>query len=268
MAITTNLGAPAKTVFIDTEQALHRYVLVNPAAAAAPVTPVNIYGVQDATPGVPAPKKTFEGFQHGGRGERRRIELQFETTFDIKIFLKDALEFIPAILGKTWGTGGIYGLPLAFRDIPLINYEGIYRLPDGVTHAGSYIAPDLRLKSLSPNFGADGHIVTLPFYTKFLPFPLKAGCEMVYDVFTADGSSLNYTLSSTPLDITDVSVLDNLPDLGWVLDNCVYVKVRASGEDTAVLQTSGIQITGTDLAFTTAPAAGSKIEVYYAKATA
>ncbi len=267
MSLTDNLGAPVKEVFIDNENALHRYTLVNPAAAAAPVTPVDIYGVQDVTPGAVTYKKTFEGFQQGGRGERRKIKLQPEYNVDVKIFLKDALALVPALLGRTWGVGGDYGMPLAFEDKPLVNLESIYRLPSSV-HAGSYICPDLILKEFSPNFGNDGHIVTLPFYSKFLPFPIKAGNEMVYDVFTADGSSLNYTLSATPLDITDVVARPNLPDLGWVLDNCVYVKVRASGADIATLQTSGFQITGTDLAFTVAPAAGSKIEVYYAKATA
>lgn len=267
MSLTDNLGAPVKEVFIDNENALHRYTLVNPAAAAAPVTPVDIYGVQDVTPGSVSYKKTIEGFQQGGRGERRKINLRPEYNVDVKIFLKDALVLVPALLGQTWGAGGVYGMPLAFEDKPLFNLESVYRLPSGV-HAGSHICPDLILKEFSPNFGNDGHIVTLPFYSKFLPFPAKAGVEMVYDVFTADGSSLNYTLSSTPLDITDVVTRPNLPDLGWVLDNCVYVKVRASGADIATLQMAGFQITGADLAFTAAPAAGSKIEVYYAKATA
>ncbi len=267
MSLTDNLGAPVKEVFIDNENALHRYTLVNPATAAAPVVPVDIYGVQDVTPGAVSYKKTFEGMQQGGRGERRKIMLQPEYNVDVKIFLKDALTLVPALLGQTWGAGGVYGMPLAFEDKPLINLESAYRLPSGV-HAGSYICPDLILKDWAPNFGNDGHIVTLPFYSKFLPFPAKGGVEMVYDIFTADGSSLNYTLSSTPLDITDVTARPNLADLGWVLDNCVYLKVRAAGADIATLQTTGIQLTGTSLAFTTAPAAGSRIEVYYAKATA
>lgn len=267
MSLTDNLSAPVKEVFIDNENALHRYTLVNPAAAAAPVTPVDIYGVQDVTPGAVSYKKTFEGMQQGGRGERRKIMLQPEYNVDIKLYLKDALALVPALLGQTWGAGGHYGIPLAFEDKPLINLESIYRLPSG-THAGSLVCPDLILKDFAPNFGSDGHITTLPFYSKFLPFEMKAGAEMVYDVFAADGSSLNYTLSATPLNIVDVSERANMADLGWVLDNCVYVKVRAASADIATLQTSGFQITGTDLAFTVAPAAGTKIEVYYAKATA
>lgn len=266
MSITTNLGAPVKEVFIDSEQALHRYTLIN-AAAAAPVAPVNIYGVQDVTPGGVTFKKTFEGFQQGGRGERRKIEMLPEYNVDIKIFHKDALTLVPAILGQSWGTD-MYAIPLAFKDVPLINLESIYRLPDGATHAGSLVCPDLILKSYAPNFGADGHILTLPFYSKFLPFELKGGYEMVYDVFSADGSAVAFTISATPIAAVDVSDFSNLSDLGWVLDNAIYVKVRASGADTAVLQTSGITLTGTTLTFTTAPAAGSRVEIYYVKATA
>ncbi len=262
-----NLGAPDKDVFIDTEQALHRYVPVNPAAAAAPVTPINIYGVQDVTPSAAAPKKTFEAMQQGGRGERRRVNLQYEYNVDVKILLAEAIDLVPAIFGQTWTLAGDVARPMVFPEIPVINLESVYRLVDGLTHAGSYVCPDLILKAWAPNFGADAGKTSLPFYSRFVPFILKAGAEMVYDVFTGDGSATGFALSATPLDMVDVATSD-LDEVNWIFDNAVYVKRRAAGSDIAVLQTTGVQITGTALALTTAPAAGEKVEVYYAKATA
>ena len=102
--------------------------------------------------------------------------------------------------------------------------------------------------------------VTIPFHTYHMPLFIASGTELVYDVFTGDGSTTSFTLSDTPLKIATASDYRDL-----VLDNVIFVKVKASGASEGTRQTSGISYSAGAVSFTTAPASGSSIQILYVK---
>jgi len=266
MALTDQLGAPASTKYITGDNTLHRYFL-NAASVAAPVAAVNINGVQDVSADGVSFGRSVEMFHQGGGDERYKHQSMPTHNVTVKMFGADMPAFLAAIQSVTWGSPGFYAMPLVFADYPLINLESIYRLTDNRTHAGSMLYQDLILKPFTPGSPADNQIVDVPFYTRHVPLRLINGVNAVYDKYNGDGSTVAFTLSSTPVNVTDVSDTNAALKDDFVLDNLIFCKVKLSADVVGTRQKSGITLTGTTLTFTTAPAASSVIEVLYLKAT-
>lgn len=261
MARTDQLGAPASTVYVDGENTLHRYWL-HAASVATGIAPANVYGVQQVTPGAVTWKKTYEAFQQGG-GERLNLKFLPEYTVDVQMFAANVPAFLAAITNTTFAqASGYYALPLVFEDWPLITWEQIYRQSDNATVVGSMIFQDLKLKEFNFQSNNENNIITIPFYSNHAPLYVDDSAQPVFDKFSGDGSTTAFTLSQTPLPVTDVS--EGVADCSdFVLDNLIFCKVKTSTQNYGVRQKSGISVTGTTLTFTTAPAASTEIEVFY-----
>ena len=65
MAITDQLGRPLATTVVEGKFTLMRYHRIA-ASVAAPVTPVNVYGVQNVTANPISYDNEFKVFQQGG----------------------------------------------------------------------------------------------------------------------------------------------------------------------------------------------------------
>ncbi len=265
MAVTDQLGTPSIAYEVDgkyTLTRLHRLA----AAAAAPVTPVNVYGIQAADAGAPAPTIEREVFQQGGGDESLLIKRGFRYSGTLSIKSGAVGSFLAQMLGKTWTTAGEAALPMRMPDVPVACLEMIARREDNSTHLFSKVFQDVILRET--NFGSpmEDEVVSIPFYSKHDPFILASGAEMVLDKFTGDGSTVEFTLSATPLTLVETD--DDYRD-DWVLDNAVYVKLWQSASATeGTRQVTGITVVGTALTFSTAPTATQTVEALYAKATA
>lgn len=265
VTIHDQLGAPASTKYITGENVLHRYFL-NAATAATPVAPVNISGVQEVTPDAVAFAKTGEMFQQGGGDERYMYKSMPSYNVSVRMLAADVASFLAAIQSVTWGgVGGYSAMPLVFADYPLVSIESIYRLPDNYTHAGSMLFQDLILKEFNMGSPNDLEVVDVPFYSRHVPLRIKDGFEAVYDVFTGDGSTTVFTLSSTPLAVTDVSEVGAALKDDFALDNLIFCKIKLTTDTVGVRQKTGYTLVSTALTFTTAPAVSARVEVLYLK---
>ena len=90
---------------------------------------------------------------------------------------------------------------------------------------------------------------------------LMAGAELVYEQFDGDGSTTDFVLGNTPLNLATAASWDHL-----YFDDFVYIKTKASTASTGTIQTSGYSLTTATITATTAPASGTTLQVLYAKA--
>ncbi len=264
MSVTSQLGAPDINRFVPGKATLHRYHLI-PATVAAPVTAVNMTDILEVT----ADPVTFavnqELLQQGGGEEK--INYQGEPSYNLKIKMygRQVAAFMAAILNTTYSVAGYKARAHVYEDYPAINLESIFRLPNNLTHVGSKVYQELIPQQMNSGSAMGNQEVEVPFKSKYVPFELLAGYEMVLDKYTGDGSTTAFTLSSTPVPLWDATK-------GWnqqfLLDNVVYIKVWTSATAKAgTRQKSGVSVVGTALTFTTAPVAGEIVECFYAKAT-
>jgi hypothetical protein len=133
-----------------------------------------------------------------------------------------------------------------------------------MTHVGSLVLCNLIPQDFTPGSKTGNQIVQVPFYSRFIPVKLAAGARCVLDKFNGDGSTTTFTLSQTPLNLMDMNV--GLKD-EFVLDNVIYVETKSSTATVGTLVKKDITIVGTTLTFSTAPAAGTTVEVFYACAS-
>ena len=266
MAVTDQLGIPDIDDVVDGLYTLHRYHLLESAVPETnPVTPVDIYMVQDLAADAPAPQVSREVFQQGGGNESVIDERRFRYSANMTFKAGEVHTLIQALLGVSYDTSNYVGLPLRFDPYPKLILETIKRKKDNTTHLWSQVYQDLIIMPF--NFGSpmEDEEVSVPVRSQHDPFTIISGTEVVYDEFDGDGSTVAFTLSSTPLLVTDVS-LNAKED--WVLENLIFCKVKASGAKTGTRQMSGITLVATALTFTTAPAASSVVQVAYVKETA
>ena len=257
-ALTDWLDNPALTVYVNGDDTLVRYFL-KAASVATDITPVNIYGVQEVSPD--AVKYGIEEEIYHSGGGRTKIKRRPEFTVNIPIFASRVDTFVGAIHSQVFGSSSsYYANVLTFDDVPRINLEIVYRLPD-MTHVGSLVLCNLIPQDFTPGSKTGNQIVQVPFYSRFIPVKLAAGARCVLDKFNGDGSITTFTLSQTPLNLMDMNV--GLKD-EFVLDNVIYVETKSSTATVGTLVKKDITIVGTTLTFSTAPAAGTTVEVFYA----
>jgi len=264
MALTDQLGKPAENDIQQGRYTLTRAHLCE-AAVAAPTIPVNLDGVQSVSWGPVEWGATRSVFQQGGGDEALETRRDPKVSGQITFLRGAGFDELAELLGITWvNSGGYASLPYFNEsDMPVCTFECIARAADNVTHLFSQVFPDAILLGYAWDNPMDDSEWALPFYSRREPFPLCGGAYMVYDQFTGDGSTTDFTLSQTPIDLVDASNRRY-----WDYDNFVYIKEKASGDSTGTLQRTGYSNVTTTLTAATAPAAGTVIQVLYAAATA
>ena len=259
MAITDWVDAPTLAKVPEGYDALHR-IWVLGDSTAAPLTPINVTGVQNITTTPFAPQTTKQVYQQGsGEDEFYEKRRQFQHDFTVQMLSGDVETFIANIKGLTMGTD--YAQPLTAHGDPLIHWEIVVREPDG-THIFSKIYRELILREWAYNAPMEDEIVDIPFYSKFSPFTLYTGSELVVDKFDGDGSTTEFTLSSTPKQLTTAT---NKEHIDWYYDELVSVVYKTDSQDYGTHQKSGYSNATTTLTASTAPAASSVLTVTYAK---
>lgn len=263
MAVTDQLGAPSASAVIEGKFALAQFVREQ-ADAAAPIVPASIYGVQAININPPTYSDTLEVFQQGGGDDKyqRRTGRRIDGT--ITILTGYVGRFISAVTGTTWGDTGKYGLIFEFEDYPLLHLAVYYRDADNTSLLFSNVLQDVALDSFSVPSPMELATVDIPFHSYHCPLMLAAGAQMVYDVFTADGVTTSFTLSSTPLSLVDPT-WENADDFPF--EKVFFVKHQPTDAIRGTRVVSGVTITGNNVTFATAPSQG-KVQVLYAAAVA
>ena len=262
MAVTDWIGAPTLAKVPEGYDALHR-IWVLGDSTAAPVTPYNVNGVQNITSTPFTPGTTRQVYNQGaGEDEFYEKRTMFQHDFTVQMLSGDVMALIARIKGVTLGTD--YALPALAHGDPVIHWETVVRQPGG-THIFSKVWRNLILREWKFDSPMEGEVVDLPFYSKLSPFTLYAGAELVVDKFAGDASTTDFTLSSTPLNLTtatDEEMID------WYYDEMVMINCKTSAQTFGTNQKTGYSNTTTALTATTAPAAASVLTVTYAKAVA
>lgn len=263
MAVNTQLGAPSASKLVQGKFTLARFFRCE-ASAAAPVSSSDLTGLQAWNISEPDIKFSAEIFHQGGGDEGTIIERGHTWPFTLSFLKGDAWDQLAALRGVTFGTSNDAILPLMKKnDYPEFILEAIVRDSDNETHLGSVIIPDLIIDNVSWDHPLDDSLFVVNCHTRRLPFLLTDGAELVYDVFTGDGSTVDFSLSSTPLNLTTATDWEYLD-----LDTIYYVKEKASTASTGTLKRSGYSESTGTLTASTAPAASTLVQVLYAKATA
>jgi hypothetical protein len=262
MSLTGQLAAPTKDALQKGRFTLNRVYRCE-ASVAAPVSASNISYIQSVTLD-PATFDETEIFHQGGGDESTTDRINYRWTGSINVLKGKAPYVLSQLRGITWDTGNDAAIPLRWdNDYPQVHWEAIVRKSDNTDHIFTLLIQDMVIDDPGFDNPLDYSDLTIPFHTKHMPLFVAEDAEVVYDEFSGDGSTTDFTLSSTPLNLATASSYEDL-----VLDNIVHCKVKASGESTGTRQTSGISVSGTTFTFTSAPAAGSTVQVLYVKATA
>ena len=262
MAVTDWTGAPTLAKVPEGYDALHRAWVLGDATAA-PIVPYNVVGVQNITTTPFTPQSTKQVYQQGGGEdefyEKRRM---FQHQLTVQMLSGDVEAFIARIKGLTLGTD--YAVPMTAHGDPLLHWEIVVRQPDG-THLFSKVYRELILREW--NFGSpmEDEVVDIPFYSKYSPFTLYTGSELVVDKFAGDGSTVAFTLSGTPVKLTTAT---NREHIDWYYDQMCQVVYKTSAQNYGTHQKTGYSNITTAVTATTAPAASSVLTITYAKEVA
>jgi len=262
--VTDQLGHPDKNDFIDARYTLNRLWL-HDGSVAAPATPINVYHVQEFSADAPAFDIEEEVFQQGGGDESVIEQRGYKYSLRFSIQEGEWGTLMAQILGITWSTVGEAALISRFSQYPIFTLERICRRKDNETHVFTDVYQDLIIKptSISGSMGSN-NLREIEAFSKHDMFRLCSGAELEYSQWTGDGSTVDFTIPSTPLTLTDITAQARED---WELDTAVFVKVKGASDHTGTRQATGVSIATTTLSFTTAPANGTVVQALYAKAT-
>ena len=236
----------------------------NEASVAAPVVWTSVSGVQEVNIDPVSWGSTNKYFQFGAGDESLEKKLDPETSMTISFLNGEGFNQLAAFLGQTWTAAETTGLPyFQENDYPDIIVELVAKEANNSTHLYSHVFPDATIQGFGFQNVMDTTNWSLTFKTKREPFVLANGVEAVYDQFTGDGSTTDFTLSATPLAIVTAT-----NQRYWDYDNFAFIKEKASTASIGTLQHSGYTNTTTTLTATTAPAASTIVQVLYAKVQA
>lgn len=265
MPINDQLGAPSSTVIVSGRNTLHR-VFIHNAAVSDDVAPINLSAIKSVEHDAPTPERSEKYYQEGGGDEPLEYEVGQSHNVRITVYAGQLTSLLSTLMSVTgFGTTGYYAQPLRFGSLARFDIESVFRAKDNVTPKFSEVHTDLILKPFPVNSPMEDVDVVLNAISYHDPFIMAPGAEMAYSQFSGDGSTVSFSLPDTPIPLVDITE-DYADD--WVADNLVYLKVKASGASVGTRQKSGFQVSGSDVVFTTAPAAGSIVQVFFARATA
>ena len=258
------LGAPAEVDIVDGLFNLNRFFRYEDAVATN-IQPTDLDSLQSISPNAPSFQRQDRVYQLGGGNNAREIRTKYRYDGTMEVLTGGVLDMLSTMLGITYGSGGDYAAQMRMPRHPIGAIESIWMQEDG-THLFTVVYQDIILREFNPNHVMDGLVTTqIPFYAEHDSFFVHDGAELCYDKFDGDGSTVEFTLSATPL--TAITRASAYADEDWVGDELVFVKVKESGDTEGTRQTSGVSNSTTTLTFTTAPTAGAEVEVLYLKAT-
>jgi hypothetical protein len=171
---------------------------------------------------------------------------------------------LAALLGLTMGTTLTNAIPgYVDKDEPHVIWEACRRKRDNTTNLDTIVIPDMIIDDWGVEDPLENAPFTIEWHSYFPFFSLYTGREIAYNVFTGDGSITAFTLATgTPINLwtsTNYDLLD--------YDTMVYVKTKASAKTTGTYQKSGFSLAANTLTATTAPAAGTLVQVLWAIAS-
>ena len=260
MALTTQLGAPGVDTIQEGKNTLNRFVRVE-ASAAEPVAVTNLSYIQsfDVDDGAPESIDVF----HQGGGDEKTIEYRSWMWSGSFTVLKGKMPTVLAqLLGITWDTGNDAAIPFKMASTyPSVHWEAVFRQKDNSTHLYTIIVQDMIIDHSAFSNPLDNSDQTINFHTYYPPVYIAQNAEMVYDVFTGDGSTTSLSLSSTPLSLLTATNHDD-----FFLNQMISVKEKASTATSGTRQKSGYSYSGGNLVAATAPALSTLIQALYVKA--
>jgi len=265
MAITSQKGAPNADNVTQGKFSLVRIHLCEASVPTPlPVVPVEIEGIQDWSGGQPSPEVEEKVYHQGGGMNYAWKRFNYTTQLTITFLNGYVFSELEKFLGLTFESGTTAGMPLIPKDnsYPQFHFEGVIRQDDNTTHLGSYVLPDCVMEPVAWDNPLDGGDITVTFTSQKVPILIPSGTQLIYDLFTGDGSTTDFTLSATPLDFVTAS---NYRDFAY--DDLIYVKEKASTADTGTEQTTGWEVSTVTLTATTAPAASTVVQVPYIAVT-
>ena len=260
MALTTQLGAPGIDTIQEGKNTLNRFALVE-AIAATPVAVTDLYYIQafDVDDGGP---ESIEVFQQGG-GDNRTMEYRKWKWSGTITVLKGKMPTVLAqLLNTTWSTANDAAIPFKMQnDFPKVHWEAVFRQKDNTTHLYTLIIQDMVIDHSAFSNPMDNTDQTIPFHTYYPPIYIAQNAEMVYDVFTSDGSTVEFTLTNTPLSLLTAANHDD-----FFLNQMISIKEKASTASTGTRKMAGYTYSAGKITATTASAAGTLVQALYVKA--
>jgi hypothetical protein len=252
-----DLGAPPITDFVEGDDTLIQYYLLG-STVATDISAVDIEGAQEVSPDALKFEKELEIYQSGGG--RRKIKLRPTFNVNLPIFQSRVNSLLAALHGQTFGAGGYYAQALAFDDVPRCNIVFTYRTPDKSV-VGSVVLCHMIPKEFTPASKSGNSLVTMPFYSRFVPVNLAVGARCVMDRFAGDGSTVAHTLSQTPLSLINTNV--GLKD-EFSLDNVIYIRKFSTTDAIGTIIKQNVTVVGKTLTLETALTDLETLEVFYA----
>jgi hypothetical protein len=263
MGVTDQLGAPVANDIFDGYYTLGRFWR-NSQAVASPGTCFDIYGVQVVAGEAPSPKMSKDVYQQGGGNEffpKRRL---YQFSGSITMLAGKVMSFLTSALGLTMNLSNYVAQPFKFHPYPMGTLEMICRDEGNVTHLMSKVYQDIILMPFNMGSPMEDEEVAIPFLSQHDPFLLYPGCEIAYDQFNGDDSSMIFTLNSVPLAMLNSTLAGNED---WIYDNAVYVKTKTATQTDGTRQTTATVASDKSVTLTAAPATGTTVQVMYVKAT-
>lgn len=259
MSIYDQIGSPGVDVILEGKNTLNRIVRVE-ASVGAPVQPTNLHGIINLEIDNGSSDE-IEVFQQGAGDERTTYRSNYKWSGTITVH-KGKLPYVLAqLLGISWEISEQPLLPFKLiNNFPKVHWEAVFRKKDNSTHAFTVIIPEMIIDPVAISNALENSEQTIPFHTYFPPCFLKANAELVYDQFMADGSTTEFTASSTPLNLLDAS---NYED--FFLNYAILIKEKASGDSTGTKKMSGYSYSSGKFIASTAPASGTIVQILYAK---
>jgi hypothetical protein len=258
MSIYTQKGAPTSTSEHYGQYTLNRAHLVD-TTVAAPVAPIGLGAIIALNFGAPSFDEKRLLQQGGGNTPylKRRNPIWSGT---ITLYQGTFPTILAQLRGITWGSANDRAISYwDKKGVPRVHWEAVCRDTDNLTPLFSVVIPNMVLDPHGFDNPMDSAEQALPFHSDFPPLKLFPYTEWKWDLFNGNGSTVQFTLSSTPVTLLDSSYYDD-----YVLDNIALITVKESSGDTGVIQLTGVTYSAGKITFTTAPAAGSKVGVGYA----
>ena len=265
MSVQSQLGALSPDALVSGRNTLHR-AFIHGSGVSSNVTPVNLIAVKSVDSDKVSYERAERYYQQGGGDDPLMWNVGPSHGVRITVYAGQMPAFLASLMGvATFGTSGYAAQNLTFDSLARFDTESIFRKKDNYTHKFSVVHQDLIIQPFAMNSAMEDNDAVLEAMSFHDPVILAPGAEVVYSQFTGDGSTTSFTLPYTPLNLRDIAV-GNADD--WFLEKLIYVKLKATTDSQGTRQKSGASLTGSNLIFTTAPAAGTIVQTLGAKATA
>lgn len=244
---------------------LNRIVRVE-AAVAAPTVWEDISNVLKVDIGEPSFGFTDNLLHQGGGYRGQKTNKEPIWTGSIEVYRGKLQTVLAQLFGIDLATQ--FGMGLLYNaELPEVHWESIIRDHDNKTMIEGLVIEDMVIKTPSISQPIDSANVTIPFITERRPWMLKTGYECVYDQWATDGIIVEFTCSSTAVNIADAS--NERHGEQFEFDEIASFKLKPSGFNTGYFYTDSNVTFGTNkFTFTSAPADAGTLQALYAKAVA